>query len=509
MESKFIPHSDSLVSSKVMKDLLLSGGPLKDFGNAITQEDDLIRAVKVKKAHYKDAIRSQVVRALKDQLKELSPKEQKSLDALEAGACTVTTGHQLMILGGTAFFEIKILSAVALASETSRITGTPVVPVFWMASEDHDFEEIASFSVNGQKFTWKHDQTGGPVGRLKTSSLVDQLSQFLNNANLTEAQRGFLSERLSHYEQQNTLAAATRAMVREWASEFGVLVIDGDDAKLKSLAAPLWKAEMAGELATQIERTTSLLKEKGYRAQVFPREINLFEITDTTRERITVEKTLPLEQISPNALLRPMYQEFLLPNISYVGGGGELAYWLQLSGAFAHVDLPMPLLYLRDSVVPISTKTMDLIGHLDIDVEQIVSCSREALLKERIESKVQFEHESIQLNSTLEQSIESWRSSLQELYPELQQHAEAMETQLRKTVNRSNKTRFRIQKKRENIWISRLDRVLEAVFPKGVFWERRASYADLIGIVGEDPKSALVEKMSTIKAGTYFIYGEK
>jgi len=84
-----------------------------------------------------------------------------------------------------------------------------------------------------------------------------------------------------------------------------------------------------------------------------------------------------------------------------------------------------------------------------------------------------------------------------------------METQLRKTVNRSNKTRFRIQKKRENIWISRLDRVLEAVFPKGVFWERRASYADLIGIVGEDPKSALVEKMSTIKAGTYFIYGEK
>lgn len=492
-----------------MKDLHLLDSPLKDFGKGVTQESDLVEAIKTKLASYSDASRSLLVSVFKNQLGDLSPKESASLKALEEGATTVVTGHQLMVCGGTAFFEIKILSAVALAKEAARISGTSVVPVFWMATEDHDFEEIASFRVNGQRFVWQQEGIGGPVGRLATNGLADQLEAFLITAKLTETQRSFLQRRLHHYQSEPTLAAATRAIVREWAADFGVLVLDGDDAQLKTLAQPLWDQEMQGTLAKKIQATTAALEQRGYRAQVFPREINLFEIGEQKRERITAYKDLDAPSISPNALMRPVYQEWVLPNIAYVGGGGELAYWLQLGGVFDHLELPMPRLYLRDSVAAISYKTIETVSKLALSTEDVLSRSKEELVKTYIESKHSYATESVTLNSSLEAALKSWANTLVHSYPELEVHAEAMKTQFEKTLTRSNKTRLRALKKREHIWTTRLDTVMEAIYPQGVFWERRSSYADLIGILNEDPKAALVDNMSTIKAGTYLIYPKK
>ena len=170
---------------------------------------------------YYDETRNIVYECLKEQNKDLNKEEKANLKAFSKGACTITTGHQLMVCGGTAFFEVKILSTVALAKEAQRIFGQPVVPIFWMASEDHDFEEIASFRVNGQKFTWKNQHASGAVGRLRTKDLAIQLTSFEKKANLSECQRSFIKKRIEAYQESDSLAEATRRIVREWCGDFG------------------------------------------------------------------------------------------------------------------------------------------------------------------------------------------------------------------------------------------------------------------------------------------------
>ena len=278
MTYDFIPHTDSGLPSKVMKHLLSDEGFPRQFGQSVRVPEDLASISAAKDQHYPQGIRQKVAEVLRRQNANLTTQEEENLKMFEAGALTITTGHQLMVCGGTAFFEIKILSAIALARESSRLLGRPVVPVFWMATEDHDFEEIASFRVGGQKFTWDLSQTGGPVGRIRTYSLCEQLEAFVERATLTKVQREFLQKRLDAYGSSDTLSEGTRKIVREWASAFGILVLDGDDAVLKTLATEIWEKELRGELGVLIKNRTAQLEDLGFKAQVYPRDINLFEL---------------------------------------------------------------------------------------------------------------------------------------------------------------------------------------------------------------------------------------
>ena len=507
MTYDFVPHTDSGLPSKVMKHLLDGEGFPRQFGDSVRSPEDLESIAGSKDQHYSQEIRQKVAAVFRNQNKNPSTKEEENLAKFEAGASTITTGHQLMVCGGTAFFEIKILSAVALANESSRLLGSPVVPVFWMATEDHDFEEIASFRVGGQKFTWDCSVTGGAVGRISNDSLCEQLEAFLESAALTKVQREFLQKRLDAYKTTENLSEGIRKIVREWASEFGVLVLDGDDAVLKSLAIEIWEKELRGELSVLIKKRTAQLEDLGLKAQVYPRDINLFELGENSRDRILSSKDFPSEVISPNALLRPVYQELLLPNLAYVGGGGELAYWLQLGTVFEALNIPMPRLYLRDSVLVCSEKTERIRKDLEFNWSQLIGVKKEPLIKERLNYLSLLNKETQDYASPIFDAIGQWEQKMLEAYPEMSSHTQATKVKMEKLATKTVEQRYRIQKRRNQEFISALDRVFDAIAPDGVFWERRASYADLIGILGEDPKEFLVEKMSTIKAGTHVLIG--
>lgn len=507
MTYDFIPHTDSGLPSNVMKHLLSGDGFPKEFGEGVRSAQDLKSISASKDEFYSQEKRQKVAIVFRNQNASLSTAEEDNLKRFEAGALTITTGHQLMVCGGTAFFEIKILSAIALAKESTRLLGKPVIPVFWMATEDHDFEEIASFGVAGQKFTWDSSTTGGAVGRISTDSLCEQLNDFVESATLTEGQRKFLQRRLDAYKSTNNLAEGTRKIVREWASEFGILVLDGDDALLKSLASEIWKKELRGELGVLIKKRTAQLQALGLKAQVYPRDINLFELGTNTRERIVASKDLHSEVISPNALLRPVYQEFLLPNLAYVGGGGELAYWLQLGTVFEALNIPMPRLYLRDSVLACSEKTERIRKGLEFRWSQLVGANKEPLIKERLNYLSLLNKETQDYASPIFDAIGHWEEKMLEAYPEMLAHTQATKVKMEKLATKTVEQRYRIQKRRNQEFISALDRVFDAISPDGTFWERKASYADLIGILGEDPQEFLVEKMSTIKAGTHVLIG--
>jgi uncharacterized protein YllA (UPF0747 family) len=490
-----------------MKDLFDASTFPSDFGSGITNEEDLLSIYQSKGNNYSSEIRSIVYKSLMDQNNDLNEEEKANLEAFGNGACTITTGHQLMVCGGTAFFEVKILSTVALAKQAQQICGQPVVPIFWMASEDHDFEEIASFRVNSQKFTWKNEHASGAVGRLRTKDLAMQLTRFEKNAKLSESQRSFIKKRIKAYQESDSLAEATRRIVREWCGDFGVLVIDGDDSSLKKVGQKIWSMELNGALSSLIQERTNEMVNLGYKAQVTPRPINLFELKAGSRERIMKPKKIQTEHISPNALIRPVYQETLLPNLAYVGGGAELAYWLQLGKVFDFLAIPMPKLYLRDSLVVGTEKTDSCLQKNKLEWKDILSGSRELLIKRHLEYDKIRSFETEQFSKPLKEAISLWEQKMLESYPEMKSHTEALKRKMDNLASKTIEHRYRAHKRRNHDFLNRLNLVFDKVYPDDIFWERSSSYADAVGILGHDPKDFLVEKMSTIKAGTHILLG--
>ncbi len=509
MSSQFtyslLPHEDTGVPSKVMKDLLAGGTFLESI--AKTPYDwNSFKSQATAQADYSSKTREIVADVFTRQNANLSASEANSISAFRNGALTITTGHQLMICGGTVFFEAKVLGAVALAKAATLELGVDVVPIFWMATEDHDFEEISSFRIGEYQFSWRQPDAKGPVGLLPTDDLADQLESWLESVPLNQAQKELLYPRLQAYKECENLAEATRQWVRQWAEGLGLLVLDGQDVSLKATADPLWREEMKGVYSKLIQEQTEALVEHGYKAQVFVREINLFDLRDGDRQRFEqADHECPSIHISPNALMRPLYQEFLLPNLAYVGGGGELAYWLQLGEAFKKMDRPMPVLYLRDSLFVQNDKLKRALNRIGQSLPAILTNSTADLRKQFIADSVSLQAEGESLQLPLESAIEAWNTSLKAAYPELNQHADALRVKMIRLAQRTAETRYRAQKRRHSEAMAAIDTAYASVYPEGIFWERKASYSDLVGTLGRDPRDEIVENMSTIKAGTWVL----
>ncbi|MFN3403757.1 MAG: bacillithiol biosynthesis cysteine-adding enzyme BshC [Cytophagaceae bacterium] len=298
---------------------------------------------------------------------EKSDKIKSNIELLNSpNTFTVTTGHQLNLFTGPVYFIYKIVSVISICTKLAKLYPEfNFIPVYWMASEDHDFAEINHFHLFGKKYEWSDDQSG-PVGRFKTEgirSLADTLPEEVKSY-------------AEHYLTSRNLSEATRKFVNTLFGEEGLLIIDGDDRNLKSLFAPAIKKELKESFSFKtISEVISSLDSKGYKIQVNPREVNLFYMSNGIRERIIREGeelkvlntdiTIPVAEIdlfvndfpenfSPNVVLRPLYQETILPNIAYVGGPAEIIYWLELKNMFQETGEEFPLLVPRLSAMVVN-----------------------------------------------------------------------------------------------------------------------------------------------------------
>jgi bacillithiol biosynthesis cysteine-adding enzyme BshC len=257
---------------------------------------------------------------------------------------TITTGHQLNIGTGPLYFIYKIISTINLCKQLQEAYPEQhFVPVYWMATEDHDLEEINHLYVKNKKVVWNKQGTGA-VGRMQVEDMAEviaEINQLLGNSTHTNELIALFE---AAYQPHLTLTEATRILANILFGGYGLVILDGDDPSLKSLFTPYIQAELQAQFShSAVSTTTSLMK--GYKIQVNPREINLFYLEKNLRERIVLEndryKVLNTalefsavemqqlvenqpEKFSPNVLLRPLYQEVILPNLCYIGGGGEL-----------------------------------------------------------------------------------------------------------------------------------------------------------------------------------------
>lgn len=417
----------------------------------------------------------------------------KQIETLEKeNTFTVTTGHQLNIFSGPLYFIYKIITTINTAQELNTAhPGQHFVPVYWMASEDHDFEEINHINLHGGTVRWPSEQEG-KVGAFATETLkpvIDLLAQHLGSGKKARHWIHLLREA---YQEHHNLAKATRHLVHRLFSDYGLLILDADDARLKSLFIPYMKQDLLEHKAQQMVEPTTQFLEKDYFKQVHARPINLFytgasfrerlekqgqswqvlhkDIRFTQKELLTELQEHP-EHFSPNVVLRPLYQEVVLPNLGYVGGGGELAYWLQLKGMFDHFEVPFPALHLRNSVMLVSEKQQRIQKKLALSWKYFFK-GKDALLKELVAQ-----------TSSLDVNLGWYEERLQQMFDEMEALAQqtdkgmmgAVKAQRQKQLNgleNMKKKLLRAEKRRHDTAVRKASELHEALFPKGGLQER-------------------------------------
>ena len=305
---------------------------------------------------------------------------------------TVTTGHQLVLMGGPMYMLYKIATAIKLAEIIGeQCPDYNMVPVFWMASEDHDWEEINHYHSGFFDQVTYPGNFRGAVGRHILEPEIEAV--------LAEVPERFRKL----YQPGQDLSTCFRRLILDLFGKYGLVVIDADSIALKQAFIPYMEAEIEGRgMGSHVEATSERLEATGYKVQILPREVNLFYMGDGGRHLLVREgdrfgtkdgshtfskaellrliRTQPRD-FSPNVSMRPLYQEVLLPNLAYVGGWAETSYWMQLKDAFEAAQVSFPLLVPRMSagMVPgeIAAELSDLgLSLEDLDQEEHVLLDR-------------------------------------------------------------------------------------------------------------------------------------
>ncbi|MCX6351833.1 MAG: bacillithiol biosynthesis cysteine-adding enzyme BshC [Bacteroidetes bacterium] len=412
---------------------------------------------------------------------------------LDENTFTITTGHQLSIFTGPLFFHYKILSAIKYAQLLkANLPQYNFVPVYWMASEDHDFEEIKSINLFGRTISWERE-SGGAVGRMSTEGLtkvVEEINALFANREDYKALGEIFTEA---YTKGRNLADATTYLVNALFKEYGLVIIQPDDAELKKELIPIMKDEILNQtLYPIIKKAKEALEE--YAPPVTPREINFFYLEENKRNRITkegeffiagdakkwssaeIEKEIEShpENFSPNVVVRPMYQEKILPNLAYIGGNNEVAYWFELKDGFAATNTFYPQVLVRDSALILGRKFLKDLESLKLFVEDIL------LGYDDLEVKFFNQNE---LNLPVEESIETLFAKLEEIKTTAQSLPKDQLIPIVKQANASTeewkKLKKEIKKWREKeseVGLEKLKKLYASVYPESSFQERHDNF---------------------------------
>ena len=428
--------------------------------------------------------RKTLVEALRKQYKnhDVSEKTLKNINDLEVtNTYTITTGHQLSLATGPLFFIYKIISVIKLTEDLKRkFPLYNFVPVYWMASEDHDFDEINHFHLFGKKYVWDSTQKGA-VGEFDLDDLnvFDEIDEDLS----------IFKEAYSKFD---NLSDATIYLVNELFKDYGLVIIEPQKRKLKRLFVNTIKNELLKrESFSSIESTNEKLVASEYKVQVNPREINLFYVDKGLRERIvfeddkykvlntdlsfTEEDILNLvdekpKRFSPNVVLRPVYQEEILPNLAYIGGPGEIAYWLQLKSNFDRLDVFFPVLILRDSFLILNKANQKTMDKLQLELADIFK-DFQTLKKELVARMTDGDEFSLAIELS---NIETLLTAVKGRTKDKSLHP-AIDSEISKISKGLGNLEKRIQKSEERKFetaLNQLKKLKEKLFPDGAPQER-------------------------------------
>jgi bacillithiol biosynthesis cysteine-adding enzyme BshC len=499
MPSDCLSYRDSGFFSPLIVDYLNQEDKIRPLYNRFPTLENFAQQIAEKRENFKGD-RTILADVLLRQYESIDAGDavRENIELLRKGTTfTIITGHQLNLFTGPLYFLYKIVSTVNLCKTLqSAYPENNFVPVYWMATEDHDFDEINHFTYKGKKVKWEH-KSGGAVGRFDTNGLDkvrDQWAEMLGESTNAKQLLDWFDEA---YLKHSNLADATRYLAHKLFGDTGLIIIDADDRQLKQQFAPYVKDELTHHTSAEaIAQTTEILQ--SYGLQVNPREINLFYLDEGIRERIieidggfgvnntslrfTTDEILKLvesspEKFSPNVVMRPLYQEVILPNLCYIGGGGELAYWLQLKPLFEKSNIAFPVLLLRNSAMIATRKQLEKADKLGLSWRDLFQSSEKFknILTQRLTNlpldfTPQKQHLIAQFDALEKMAVKTDRSFASAVA--------AQKAKQLKGLDNLEKKLLRAEKRRHADILARACSLKEELFPGGGLQERKANFAE-------------------------------
>jgi bacillithiol biosynthesis cysteine-adding enzyme BshC len=500
-------YQDSGFFSRLIVDYLDRADSVKPLYNRFPELPAFGAQIKEKAANFKGD-RNLLADVILEQYAALHPGKQtvSQIGKLRnTSTFTVTTGHQLNLFTGPLYFLYKIATAINLSWKLkAAYPENDFVPVYWMATEDHDFDEINYFNFKGRKFRWNRESSG-PVGRLSTAGLAGFLDVFAPELGYGH-NAAFLKDLFEKaYLQHTDLAAATRYLAHELFGAHGLVIIDADDARLKRQFIPCIKKELLERPAFDAVSET-IASIRGYDIQVNPREINLFYMEDGLRERIVPEgdgfsvngtalrfsgeemsgslEKHP-ERFSPNVIMRPLYQEAILPNLCYIGGGGEIAYWLELKSFFGRMEVAFPMLMVRNSAVLVTEKQMAKADKLQLTWADLFK-KPEALANDKIQSFTSFDLDFSPQKKFLEAQFEALERMAEQTDKSFTGAVRAQKAKQLKGLENLEKRLLKAEKRRHAEALQRIADLQAELFPGGGLQERFANFSEFWLLAGPE-----------------------
>lgn len=521
MQQNYIPFRKTNYFSSLICDYLDEKPRLSQFYNRFPNVENFKSQILEKQLSFKKQSRDVLVSVLSNQYDsvDISTETKENIALLKReNTFTITTGHQLNLFTGPLYFLYKIVSAINLSKELKeKYPEYNFVPIYWMATEDHDFEEINYFNFKGKKIQW-NKTSNGAVGELSTEGL-DGVLEVLESEFGTSKHAQFLINLFKKaYLEHNNLTDATRFLANELFKDYGLVILDANNKDLKKQFIPFVEEDLLNQKSFDAVTKTNEILSKNYSIQVNPREINLFYLKENIRERIVFEDELYKvlntkiswtkseilnevsnfpERFSPNVIMRPLYQEVILPNLCYIGGGGELAYWFQLKQYFDNVEVPFPILLLRNSVLIQTESQHKKLQNLNISIEDVF-LKRDAFINKKVReiSNIDIDF-SIQREALKKQFEDLFKIALQ-TDKSFFGAVKAQEAKQLKGLDKLEKRLLKAQKKLLSDQVFRMTELQNQLFPNGNLQERNTNFSEFYLDFGETLIPKLIDNLDPL-----------
>ncbi len=480
----------------------------KDFVSfipSLTSFPDLIEA---KSKHSVDrALLHKVVSSQYSQC-NTSAKTKQNIALLEKdNTFTVTTAHQPSLLTGPLYYIYKILSTINLAQKlTETYTDFNIIPIFIVGSEDHDFEEINHLSLYGKNITWQNDGIGS-VGHFSTDGLKEVIEETIEILGPNSKAQTLLTDISGILAQSTNYQDFAFKLTHRLFDHLGLVIIVMDNPALKKAFIPIITEEILEGPSQQLVQKTQVSIEAflNFQPQAHARPINFFYTGDSGRNRVLLEEgnfkinntNLSFtedeiineinnhpERFSPNVVMRPLYQESILPNLAYIGGGGELAYWTERKTQFEHFGVPMPMLIRRRSAMILTSGDLKSMSKLDITLQDVFMEKR-TLIERMIQSDEHPDYLLDEERQAIEKIFETVENKVAKLDGSLRQSVGSEKTKLKKSLDYLENKMKKALKQKESININRMDKLQAKLFPNGL-QERHDNILQYISQYGEE-----------------------
>ncbi len=520
MEAQYISYKETGCFSPTIIRYLDDDNTLKPFINEFASIAVFEKIIKEKSVI---ADRNMLIKVLNSQYQAIDNQSQKLIQNIEIlhqnNTFTITTGHQLNIFTGPLYFIFKIVTAIKLSQDLKvQYPQYNFVPLYWMATEDHDFEEINHANIGGKKVIW-NIKTEGATGNLNTQTIkktLNEYNQILGSSLNADALADVIN---TAYNQFDTLADATRYLVNQLFGKYGLVILDANDANLKAQFASIIKQDILQQNSFKcISESDKKLAEIGIKPQVVAREINFFYLKDNLRERIVFEnnfyKVLGTnlefsaselaneidnhpERFSPNAALRPLYQEVILPNIAYIGGAAEVTYWLQLKLTFDFYGINFPIVMLRNSAMFIPKKIQHKIQKLQLKTAQVFTETvtlKNNFTKAHTTHNLSLDDEWRSLNCV----FESLKLRTHKIDATLSASTDAVKTRLNKAIKNLEKKLLKAEKRNFAEAMADIDKIKTTLFPDYQLQERSENFGLFYVEYGDDFIAQLIQNFKPL-----------